>query len=96
MNRAMLIGRLTAKPELRYTNSNVPYARFQAEGKGMVGVKSRRAWAWKNEKKEAINKRLTYHNGSLRGAHPFERMKADKRDSILNQTAKYARRLSDG
>ena len=28
MNRAMLIGRLTAKPELRYTSSNVPYARF--------------------------------------------------------------------
>lgn len=28
MNRVMLIGRLTAKPELRYTNSNVPYARF--------------------------------------------------------------------
>ena len=49
-----------------------------------------------HEKKEAINKRLTYHNGSLRGAHPFERMKADKRESILNQTAKFARRLSDG
>ena len=28
MNRAILMGRLTAKPELRYTNSNVPYARF--------------------------------------------------------------------
>lgn len=28
MNRVMLIGRLTAKPELRYTTSNVPYARF--------------------------------------------------------------------
>ena len=28
MNRVMLIGRLTAKPELRYTSSNVPYARF--------------------------------------------------------------------
>ena len=28
MNRVMLIGRLTAKPELRYTNSNIPYARF--------------------------------------------------------------------
>ncbi len=28
MNRVMLIGRLTAKPELRYTGSNVPYARF--------------------------------------------------------------------
>ena len=28
MNRAMLIGRLTAKPELRYTTSNLPFARF--------------------------------------------------------------------
>jgi len=28
MNRVMLIGRLTAKPELRYTSSNVPFARF--------------------------------------------------------------------
>ena len=28
MNRVMLIGRLTAKPELRYTASNVPFTRF--------------------------------------------------------------------
>ena len=28
MNRVMLIGRWTAKPELRYTGSNLPYARF--------------------------------------------------------------------
>ena len=28
MNKVMLIGRLTAKPELRYTSSNVPFARF--------------------------------------------------------------------
>lgn len=28
MNRVELVGRLTAKPELRYTNSNLPYARF--------------------------------------------------------------------
>ena len=28
MNRVTLIGRLTAKPELRYTGSNLPYARF--------------------------------------------------------------------
>lgn len=28
MNRAMLVGRLTAKPELRYTTSNLPFARF--------------------------------------------------------------------
>ena len=75
---------------------NVHYARFQAEGKVMVGVKSRRAWAKRGEKKVVINKNLKYHSGKLRGAHPFERMKADKRDSILMQTANFARRLDNG
>lgn len=28
MNRACLVGRLTAKPELKYTNSNLPVTRF--------------------------------------------------------------------
>ena len=28
MNRVMLVGRLTTKPELRYTNSNLPFSRF--------------------------------------------------------------------
>lgn len=28
MNRVMLIGRITAKPELKYTGSNIPFARF--------------------------------------------------------------------
>lgn len=28
MNKVMLIGRITAKPELRYTPSNVPTTRF--------------------------------------------------------------------
>lgn len=28
MNKAILVGRLTAKPELRYTNSNIPFTRF--------------------------------------------------------------------
>ena len=28
MNKVILCGRLTAKPELRYTGSNKPYARF--------------------------------------------------------------------
>ena len=28
MNRVMLIGRITTKPELRYTGSNIPYTRF--------------------------------------------------------------------
>lgn len=75
---------------------NVPYARFQAEGKVMIGSRSRRAWAMRGEKKIVTNKKLTYHNSALRGAHPFERMKADKGQSILNQTAKEARRISNG
>lgn len=28
MNRVSLVGRLTGKPELKYTSSNLPYARF--------------------------------------------------------------------
>lgn len=75
---------------------NVPYARFQAEGKVMVGVKSRSAYARRGERKVVVNKNLKYHSSRLRGAHPFERMKADKGQSILNQTAKYARRLDNG
>ena len=75
---------------------NVPYARFQAGGKVMVGIKSRSPWARRGEKKVVISKSLTYHSNSLRGAHPFERMKADKGQSILNQTAKYERGLDNG
>lgn len=73
---------------------NVPYAGFQAGGKVMVGVRSRKAWAKRGERKVVINKDLKYHSDKLRGKQPFERMKADKGQSILNQTAKYARRIS--
>lgn len=73
---------------------NVPYAKFQAEGKVMVGVKSRSAYARRGERKVVISKDLKYHSDRLRGSHPFERMKADKGQSILNQTAKEARRVS--
>ena len=62
----------------------------------MVGVKSRSAYARRGERKVVINKNLKYHSNKLRGAHPFERMKADKRDKILMQTANYARRLDNG
>jgi phage gpG-like protein len=31
-----------------------------------------------------------------RGARPFERMKADKKDTIMKQVAAYARRLNNG
>lgn len=75
---------------------NVPYARFQAEGKVMVGVESHSPWARKGERKVITSRNLTYHSEKLRGKHPFERMKADKRDRILIQTANYARRISGG
>lgn len=75
---------------------NVPYARFQAEGKVMVGVKTKKPWAKKGEKKIVTSRNLKYHSGRLRGLHPFERMKADKGQSILNQTARYARGISNG
>lgn len=74
----------------------VPYAQFQAGGKVMVGIKTRSAWAKKGERKVVTGKNLVYHNGGLRGARPFERMKADKKESILTQVANYARRMSDG
>ena len=75
---------------------NVPYAQFQAGGKVMIGVYSHSPWARKGERKVVTNRNLTYHGGGLRGSKPFERMKADKRDSILNQVANYARRISNG
>ena len=76
---------------------NVPYARFQAEGKVMVGVKSKSPFAMKNEKKVVTNKYLKYHSGeTLRGKHPFERMKADKKDRILLLTEIYARGIDNG
>ncbi|MBP3464113.1 MAG: hypothetical protein J6K45_06515 [Clostridia bacterium] len=75
---------------------NVPYAHFQAEGKAMIGTKSHSPWAKLGEKKIYTGRALTYHSTALRGSHPFERMKADKGQSILNQTANYARRLANG
>lgn len=73
---------------------NVPYARFQAGGKVMIGSKTHRPWAKKNEKKIVTSKSLKYHGGGKRGARPFERMKADKREIILDETINYARRLA--
>ena len=42
---------------------------------------------------QAYSKRIKKRVGK-RGTQPFERMKADKKDSILRQTAKYAQTLS--
>ena len=75
---------------------SVPYARFQAYGKVMVGSQSGSAWARKGEKKVVTTKDLTYHSNAKRGKFPFERMVTDKKDSILRQVTAYARRLNNG
>lgn len=75
---------------------NVLYAQFQAGGRVMIGVHSHSPWAKRGERKIVIDKNLKYHSGALRGARPFERMKADKGQSILNQTAKFARGCDNG
>lgn len=78
----------------KYVEINVSYARFQAEGKLMV-AQNGSAWAKHGERKRVTSINLKYHNSDrLRGAHPFERMVADKKTSILNQVAKYAKGVS--
>lgn len=42
---------------------------------------------------QAYSKRIKKRVGK-RGTQPFERMKADKKDTILKQTQEYARRLN--
>ncbi len=80
----------------KYVEINVPYARFQAGGKVMIGIHSHSPWAHKGERKILTDRSLKYHGGGLRGANPFERMKADKKDSILREASKYGMRLSNG
>lgn len=42
---------------------------------------------------QAYSKRIKKRDGK-RGTYPFERMKADKKDSILKQTIAYANKIS--
>ena len=42
MNKVMLIGRITAKPELRYTSSNIPFTRFTLAVNRMVNKDGQR------------------------------------------------------
>lgn len=44
---------------------------------------------------QAYSKKIKKRVGK-RGTYPFERMKADKRETILKQTAEYARRINNG
>lgn len=44
---------------------------------------------------QAYSKRISKRVGK-RGTQPFERMKSDKKDSILRQVAEYSKRLNNG
>jgi len=59
---------------------NGPYARYLYYGKVMVG----------RAPKQLTDRDLTFHGAPKRGAFWFERMKADKKDQILNGAAKVA------
>lgn len=65
-----------------------PSGRFLYEGKAMVGVRSRSAWAKKGEKKETSGETLTYSKG--RGPKWFDKAKAKDGDNWVNLVKKTA------
>ena len=56
----------------------------------MIGVKSRRVFADKGERKVVTGRDLRYHGAPKRGKLWDKRMWADKKNKILNDVAKAA------
>lgn len=73
-------------------NQIAPYARFQYYGKVMVSAITGSPWASRGEKKILTDKDLQYDTSRhpLAGKMWFERMKADKKDEILEGARKVA------
>lgn len=71
-------------------NQISPYARFQYYGKVMVSSITGSPWASKGEKKILTDRDLQYDTSihPLAGKMWFERMKADKKDQILEGARK--------
>ena len=68
MNKVLLVGRLTAKPELKYTNSNVPYTRFSVAVDGVPTANGERRTDFINTiawRKQAENICQYLNKGSL-------------------------------
>ena len=68
MNRVCLVGRLTAKPELRYTSSNIPYTRFSVAVDGVPNANGERRTDFINTvawRKQAENICQYLNKGSL-------------------------------
>ena len=73
-------------------NQITPYARFQYYGKVMVSSITGSPWASKGEKKILTDRDLRHDTSKhpLAGKMWFERMKADKKDEILEGARKVA------
>jgi hypothetical protein len=71
-------------------NQITPYARYQYHGKLMVSSITGSAWASRGEKKVLTDIDLKYNGAPMRGPFWFERMKADKKEDILNGARKLA------
>lgn len=71
---------------------STPYARFQYYGKVMISPTTGTPWALKGEKKILTNRDLVHDKSKHPMAGPFwfERMKADKKDEILQGARKIA------
>lgn len=69
-----------------------PYARFQYYGKVMISPTTGSPWALKGEKKILTNRDLVHNKSKHPMAGPFwfERMKADKKEEILQGARKIA------
>lgn len=73
-------------------NQTTPYARFQYYGKVMVSSVTGSPWARRGESKVLTDRDLQYSTAMhpLAGKMWFERMKADKKDEILEGARKVA------
>ena len=71
-------------------NQITPYARYHYYGKLMVSSITGSAWASRGEKKVLTDVDLKYNGAPMRGPFWFPRMKADKREDILNGARKIA------
>jgi hypothetical protein len=71
-----------------------PYARFQYYGNVMVSRTTGSAWARNGESKVLTNRPLQYDTSRhpLAGKMWFERMKADKKDAILQGARRFLNR----
>lgn len=75
--KGILSGSVHPENDYKKVVWNTPYAQFQWYGKVMVGIKSRKVWANKGEKKEVLvpYQYLQFHKNPTASAFWFEKSK---------------------